>query len=232
MENKEKKNIHANHRDRMRQKFSVSGFSGMAEHEVLEMLLYGIYSRKDTNKIAHDLINECGGFYGVFNTPASKLMAVDGVGKAAAQYIHMLRDFVRYYSEKRMSLESFDINKKATREFMHELFAEQNRELIFLICLNSKNKVVKYKMVAEGDFESVQLNVSLIAKTAVECDAPKIIMAHNHPSGSIIASNADRTSTYRLMEAVGMLGISMVDHFIVTDDCISSVLDRKKVFNR
>lgn len=209
----------------MNKKLAECGFHGWPEHEVLEVLLYDIIPRRDTNSIAHALIKECGSLCGVLNASEEKLERVNNVGPATSAYLRKIREFIRYYAEIRMKSEKFDIESKITRDFIHELFAEEKREIVYVICLDQGDNILLHKLIMEGGFDNVDLNVNLIAKTAVECSASKIILAHNHPSGSVIASSADITATNHLAKVISILGIKLTDHLVVTKDCISSIVN-------
>ena len=85
-----KHNIHDGHRDRMRERFSKTGFEGMQEHEILEMLLYYSVPRRDTNPIAHNLIDRFGSLAGVLEAKEEQLLLVDGITQNSATLIKMI----------------------------------------------------------------------------------------------------------------------------------------------
>ncbi len=210
-----KENVHKGHRKRMREDFEVVSFDIWHEHEVLEYVLQKAIPRVDTNKTAHELINECGGFANVFRASKKQLTNVYGVGEKAAEYLHMLGEFVHYYNRRRFDLNRAVLDSETCQEYMLDMFDGKEREHFYVICLDSNNRVISKAEKSEGGFDSVDIDVPKIVRFAVMNDAPKIVLAHNHPSGILKASNADIVSTQTISRVLLMCGITLVDHIIV-----------------
>ena len=94
---KDVKNIHSGHRQRMREKAYKNGFDSFEQHELLEMLLYATVPQKDTNPIAHNLINSFGSFHAVFEAPVEELMKVSGMTKTSAFLLKMIPEISSEY---------------------------------------------------------------------------------------------------------------------------------------
>ena len=90
--------VHNGHRDRMRQRYKEEGLDGFREHEVLEMLLYYCIAQKDTNEMAHHLINKAGSFSRVFDLPMNEIKSITGLKDNAATFIKFLGAFSKYYA--------------------------------------------------------------------------------------------------------------------------------------
>ena len=93
--------IHTGHRRRMRSRVAENGFSSLEPHEALECLLYITNARKNTNRMAHELIDRFGDFAGVLDASEEDLMTVEGVGPATARMLHLMPDVCRYYTQCR-----------------------------------------------------------------------------------------------------------------------------------
>lgn len=216
------KNVHKGHRARMTKDFKLGGFDHWYEHQVLEYLLQKCLPRVDTNEIAHELINKCGGFTNVFKAHKEQLTSVRGVGNEAAEYIHMLGEFVRYYNRVRFEVNRLVLDSESCENYMKDLFEGKEREYFYMICLDAQNRILFCERISEGSFESLDVDIPKIMRIAINSDAPYVVLAHNHPSGIAIPSNADITSTQTIEQALHMGGIKLLDHIIVAGGkCVS-----------
>lgn len=220
-----KKNVHKGHRKRMREDFEFGGFNDWHDHKVLEYLLHKVIPRADTNVMAHELIDSCGGFAGVFRAPKEQLTDIMGVGDKAAEYIHLLGEFVKYYNDVRYNANRRVLDIDSCEEFMHTLFDGVERENFYIICLDAQNRILYKRRMFEGSFESMDIDITQLVRVAVKCDASYVVLAHNHPSGIAHASNADITATQTIERALGMAGIRLLDHIIVANGKCVSVRD-------
>ncbi len=221
-EEKAKKNVHEGHRKRMKEDFKLTGFEGWQDHKVLEYILHTCLPRIDTNEMAHELIDECGGFANVFRMKKEKLMNVYGVGEKVAEYLHMLGEFVHYYNGKRYDPNRLVLDSENCKEYMLDLFDGKEREYFYEICLDSQNRIIAKAMMSEGGFDSLDINLEKMIRFAMQADASRVVLAHNHPSGVLKASNADIVTTQTIYRAFQVCGLVLLDHIIVAGgDCIS-----------
>ena len=217
-----KKNNHLGHRKRMREDFSKSGFSNWQPHIVLEYLLFYSIPVADTNNLAHEIIKGCGGFVNVFNTPKERLLKVQGVGEKTADYICMLGEFLQYYNRVKYDTDTLELNSKTCENYMLSLFENESSESLYMICLDAQNHILKKKRVAEGSFESMDIDIPTIMRTAINSEAAYVVLAHNHPSGIAEPSHADIVSTQVLERTLHMGGVKLLDHIIVAGrKCVS-----------
>lgn len=229
-------NVHKGHRARMKDKFGKSDFKGWEPHQVLEYILHLCIPRVDTNETAHNLINQFGGFANVFKVSKEQLCKVEGVGKVTADFIYTLGHFVRYYNEVRFKMKRFVLDSESCEQYMINLFDGLEREHFFIICLNARNEVIFQEDIFEGSFDSIDIDLPRILRIAVKNDASYVVMAHNHPSGIAIASDADIVSTSTIMKALNMCNIKLLDHIIVADGkCVSvrnEMLERGLIYTK
>ena len=221
----QKKNVHAGHRARMRADFEQDGFKNWHDHKVLEYLLHRVIPRADTNEMAHELINQCGGFAEVFRASKKKLTDVFGIGNEAAEYIHMLGEFVSYYNGVRYDINRLTLDSDSCENYLLNLFDGLERENFYMICLDAKSRILYKRRIFEGSFESLDVDITQIVRIAVKCDASFVVLAHNHPSGIAKASHADIVSTQAVERALTMAGIKLLDHIVVAGGKCVSVMD-------
>lgn len=217
-----KENIHAKHRERVREKFLKVGLDGFSEHEILEFLLFYVFAQQDTNDIAHRLINTFGSLHNVLNADIDTLCTVKGIGQRAAVLLKVIGDIVKRDIEKPDERQTLDTPDKMG-EYMMQFFKDEDVENVVAVALDSRFRVIRVIKVAEGDFESVRFSSSKLARELVTSKAVAAVISHNHPSFNAMASSEDIRATRILTENLSKVGISLVDHIIVALDGFVSI---------
>jgi len=210
-----KKNVHEGHRERMRNKYVNKGIEVFEQHEILEMLLFYAIPRKNTNDIAHRLLEACGSLSAVFDAPIDILMQ-QGLSYNAAVLLHMIPDLSRYQSDKFDNEEKIITDENIGKKMVH-LFAGKNEECVYAFFLDAKGKEKYSGIISKGDASSAPLFSKDIVSIAARCKAVTVIIAHNHPSGVAFPSRADLEATADIADALDTIGIHLADHIIVAD---------------
>lgn len=217
--------IHSKHRERIKKKFILHGFDIFDNHEILELILFYVIPRKDTNPIAHELIDKFGSIDAVFDAPFSALKEVNGMGKEAACFIKILLNFIRIYMENK----NFSTNKLKSREELNDRlflkFIGRTDEVIAIILTDAKNKIVYEGVVSYGSCNSVEIHIRKIVELIILYNASGIIFGHNHPSGLAVPSTEDLETTKHLQQLFETMNISFIDHIIVAEDDYVSLKD-------
>ena len=130
--------IHTGHRRRMRSRVAENGFASLEPHEALECLLYITNARKNTNQMAHELIDRFGDFAGVLDASEEDLMTVEGVGPATARMLHLMPDVCRYYTQCRTGRNGCLKTTEQLAEHLMGLFAGAAQERALLLALDSR----------------------------------------------------------------------------------------------
>lgn len=211
-----KKNVHEGHRERMRNKYVNKGIEVFEQHEILEMLLFYAIPRKNTNDIAHRLLEACGSLSAVFDAPIDILMQ-QGLSYNAAVLLHMIPDLSRAYQSDKFDNEEKIITDENIGKKMVHLFAGKNEECVYAFFLYAKGKEKYSGIISKGDASSAPLFSKDIVSIAARCKAVTVIIAHNHPSGVAFPSRADLEATADIADALDTIGIHLADHIIVAD---------------
>lgn len=217
--------IHDDHRKRMKQKFIDNGMDSFADHEVLELLLYYAIARRDVNPVAHELINRFGTLSAVFDAPIEALQEIDGIGEHSAMLIKMLPQIARRYLISRSSTENVLDSVEKAGKYIQSFFYSMQKECVYVVCLDSKCKVIATKCITTGDVNSVPLSPRQVVEFALANHALAVIIAHNHPNGLALPSASDTNTTRRIQEALKAVDIQVLDHIIVADDDFVSMKD-------
>ncbi|MEG2044593.1 MAG: JAB domain-containing protein [Clostridia bacterium] len=213
----QKANLHAGHRERMLNKFLEKGIDVFDDHEVLEFLLfYGIHV-KNTNEIAHELINAFGSLDKVFDAPTYKLQEVDGIGKRNAALIKLIPAIQsRVLAAKN---DNIKIVKSAESAFELVLprFLNLKVEKLVLLCLDNAYRVLCIQDISVGTATSVNSGVDRILEYALSYKSTFVIICHNHPCGTSMASHEDILLTGQLNAMLLRVNIHLFDHIVVAN---------------
>ena len=210
--------IHDGHRDRKREQFLRCGAGSFADHELLELLLYYAIPQRDTNPIAHDLMERFGSLQAVLSAPPEELMEVSYIKEKAAV---LLRLVPALYQRVLMGGEEHEVildTRERIGEFFRRLFMAHATEVMYQLCLDGKGKKKSLHKLSEGDVGSVGINMRQVVENALRSKAVAVVLAHNHPSGVALPSHEDRIATRMAGEALDTIGVRLADHIIVADN--------------
>ena len=97
-------------------------------------------------------------------------------------------------------------------------FHGRRNEMVFLLCLDAKCKVLCCREIGEGSVNSASIPIRRVVEHALAANASSVILAHNHPSGIAVPSDEDKLTTYRVAAALKMVEIELVDHLVIAED--------------
>ena len=210
--------IHEGHRQRLKQRLSQEGMDGFSQIQALELVLFYCIPRRDTNPIAHALLERFGSFAQVLDAPVEELQKIPGMGPGSAAYLHMLTQVSRYYQVSRNQQVTILKTLDQCGEYLIPFFHGRNVETVFLLCMDAKCKVLCCRQVGEGGINSTGVSLRKLVETALGARASSVVMAHNHPSGLAIPSEEDIATTRRAAAALQAVEIQLADHMIVAED--------------
>ncbi len=218
-------NVHEGHRERIKKRFIEHGLESFEDHSVLELLLFYALPRADVNPIAHALLNKFGSLAAVFDAPVEELVKAPGIGRNTAEYIKLIPQVSRRYLMSRVSFDDIlDSTKKAGEYLLPRFFAERD-EIVYMVCLDAKCKVLNCKLLFRGSVNSANISVRKIVENALVYNSTSVIIAHNHTSGIAIPSDEDKITTRRIDQALKAVDITLSDHIVVADDDFVSMAD-------
>lgn len=224
------KNIHSGHRSRVREKIKKGALETMTDHELLEYLLFHTVAYKDTNELAHRLINYFGSFHGVLDAQIDDLMQVKGVTEVTAVFLSSLKTvFKRYGEDVNRTPKIRDVNDVA--KYMEMKYLGETVEKVFMICLDGKMNIIKCEVIGEGTSCEVSIENRKVMEVAIRSNADNVILVHNHPNEIPTPSSDDIESTYLLKKMLKNVGIKLVDSIIVAGDSFVSLARDKRTMD-
>lgn len=223
-----KKNLNQGHRSRLRKRYLTCGFSGFQEHEILELLLFYALPRVNTNPIAHQLLKEFHSLAGVLEADPLELQKIPGIRENAAVFLNMLPELFRCYQ---LSREKEEANRKQLhlerRSFMtkhlQHLYTGVQREQVAVLLLDNSLQIIEECFLSEGSVTISAISIRSIAELALKHQASMVILAHNHPGGTVTPSQEDLYVTQQLYNALRYLDITLEDHYIIGKNAVLSM---------
>ena len=210
---------HKGHRERLRERFEKSDFTGFHDYEVLELLLTFIFRQGDVKPLAKELIKTFGSFSKVLDASLAELENVKGMGKASALSLHAFRETMAYYFQNHATVDKEQITKmSALVEMLRASIGHKQNEILFAIFLNAKIEVLATKELGEGTVSQASAFPRKIVEEALKQKATSIILAHNHPGGIAEPSEHDESITTAIQKALALVEISLQDHIILANE--------------
>lgn len=219
----ENKNPHKGHRQRMREEvMSQNNFDVLQDHRLLELLLFGAIPRKDTNVIAHELLEEFDSIAGVLDAEVHDLAAVKGMTQNAAILIKTVMPLARRYKNNKFKEGYKFANIDEVGDFLIQKYLGHKNETFAITCLDAAGKFISFEMVNEGVADSVNVTLREVAACVLKHNAQWVIISHNHNIDNALPSDADIKMTMELQKSLAQLDIRLLDHIIVSgNDYIS-----------
>jgi len=212
--------------DRPREKLLSKGPITLSNSELIAILINHGTKEKSAVELAQEVLrigkenlNELG------KLSVKELMRIKGIGEAKAISIVAAMELGRRrqattYREKFVITSSTDV-----ANYLQTLLKDYKHEVFAVLFLNRSNKINHFQIISEGGITGTVADPRIILKKALEEDAVSIILCHNHPSGSLKPSKADRELTFKIKEAAKYFDIKVLDHLIVSDDGYYSFAD-------
>ena len=222
------KSIHEGHRNRLRERYDRSGMDDYADHEILELLLTYVFSRGDVNDKAHALVNRFGSVAATLDALPEELCEVDGIGPQAARFLTMLPSvFRRYALNKTEPGEPMDTLAKIG-EFLHAKYTGVTFERVYLLLFDNSMRLIDCCHLDDGAVNCSKVTMRRVAELCLFKHASCAVLAHNHPMGLAIPSSADIEVTHSVENSLETVGVTFLEHIIVTENSYAPILRHQK----
>lgn len=208
------KNPHDGHRQRMWQKFLDHGIGIFNEHELLEILLFVLIPRVNTNEISHELIRRFGSMRNVLEASVDDLQTVKGIGKNSAMQLRYIGDIAGYVNQNKLDAVKFDNSSKII-SYCIEYFKNKSNECLTFFLLDDKLTMIYKDDIEISKPNETEIDCNKLIRQAVKFECQSIVLAHNHPEGSVYASNVDIMTTRTLSALLKAINIKIEDHIVI-----------------
>ncbi len=212
---KAEKDHRSGHRERLRERFAKAGVDGLADYEILELVLYRGIPRRDVKPIAKELLKKFGSFAEVITAPADLLKEVNYIGDAAVAELTIVRAAALQLMKNDVIERPLLTSWNAVLDYCHAAMAFESREQFRVLFLDKRNRIITDEVQQVGTVDHTPVYTREVLKRALELSATAIILLHNHPSGDPEPSRADIAMTRQIVEAARNLGIVVHDHIVI-----------------
>lgn len=212
--------MHEGHRQRILQRLEVSE-SSLQDHEIMEILLFNAIPRKNTNGIAHALIDTFGSLRGVLHASAEQLKSVNGVGPEVAAYLRCI-GLIYDRADRETNTLPIKFNLESFSEYIKKSFRPLTSEVVEVFCLDVSERVRCSRRFTSESLNSVQVRAEELNRYMASVSPSGIVIAHNHPDSTSRPSDEDERFTAQIMMLCSMSNVKFYDHLIVGTDGVFS----------
>ena len=223
-----KQNIHAHHRQRLRNRFNRYGYSSFEVHNILELLLFYGIPYKDTNPIAHELLDACSSLTGVLCAPVELLTQVSGVGKYAAEFLNFMdlaSDYVLYRGMCRQQEQSMYHTTSALGEMLIKRLGAVDESGVFVVMMNNRHELVRIVPTNCGTNSLYNIDKNQLVRDIIESHASIAVLARYKSDGIAVPSNDDLIAAEEMKTELQNSGIRLDEFLVVTKNDYTSVLN-------
>lgn len=209
-----------------REKLLAYGAVALTDVELLAIFLRTGRQGESVIELAERLLKEFGSLYLLLQADYSKLSKCKGIGVCKFSQLQAISELARRFFAEQFLYEDVISDPNLLKMRLVELFSGQEREVFTVLFLNNQHQIISYEELFRGTINRVEVHPREIIRFAMKMNASAIILAHNHPSDNPEPSDADRQVTFRIKEACTLMGIKLLDHFVVGHKNCVSFLER------
>lgn len=205
----------AGHRARLRARLISAGAGALADHELIEMVLFLALPRRDTKPVARALVSRFGSFASAISAPPHDLLEVEGLGEAGVAALKTVQAAAQRLAKAEVLYRPVLSNWDRLMEYLQAVLSREKVEQFRILFLDNRNRLLADEPQARGTVNHTPVYPREVVKRALELHATAIIVVHNHPSGDPAPSDDDIAMTKEIKRAAAALSIVLHDHVIV-----------------
>jgi DNA repair protein RadC len=212
--------------ERPREKLIARGASALSDAELLALLLRTGHRGRDALEVARDLLVRFGGLRALLAAEPRTLCGTRGIGPAKYAELQAAAELGRRQMGEGLARGAPLTDPEATRRFLIGKLRDLPHEVFACLYLDNRHRVIAFEELFRGTLDGASVHPREVVKATLRHNAAALILAHNHPSGVAEPSDADRLITRRLREALGLVDVRVLDHFVVGDGYAVSFAER------
>ncbi|MBQ7725876.1 MAG: DNA repair protein RadC [Clostridia bacterium] len=198
-------------------------------HKLVELMLFYSVPRKDTNDLAHELLNHFGSLSAILSATPEQLKEVPGIGDNTVCLIKLITTVNKIAS---LQAEKKTVNVTQSFEKAYELLSKQyfavEYEMFSVACFKSNGEMISWEILGKGDVTQVNISLRKLMEIVIKTNAAAVIIAHNHPNGTALPSEDDVHMTQTIRDALTNIGVGLLDHVVFANDDYVSMRQTKK----
>ena len=207
--------------ERPREKLLSRGPQALSDAELLAIFLRTGTRGKTAVDLARELLHGFGNLRTLFDANQERFCDANGLGQAKYVQMQAVLEMSRRYLRERMERGDVLSDPDAVRFFLSSKLRAAHSEIFACVFLDNRHRVLQYEELFYGTIDSASVYPREVVRRAIQHNAAAVILAHNHPSGVAEPSQADERITQRLSEALKLVDVRVLDHFIIGDQVVS-----------
>jgi DNA repair protein RadC len=211
---------------RPREKLLSRGPQALADAELLALLLRTGTAGQGVLQLAQGLLQRFDGLPGLLRAPHRELAAVKGIGPAKCAELAAVLEIARRTLASQMEERPVFGSPEAVEHYLQLALGERDHEVFAVLFLDSQHRLLVFEEMFRGSLSQASVYPREVVKRALALNASALILAHNHPSGVAEPSAADQHLTRQLVQALALVDVRVLDHFVVGRGCVVSFAQR------
>ena len=207
--------------DRPREKLLNKGAEALTDAELLAIFLRTGIKGKSAVDLARDLLSESGGLAPLLRADEKSFCQGKGLGQAKYVQMQAVVEMSRRYLEENMKRGDAMNNVSDVKKYLNSRLQQYPFEVFACLFLDNKHRVIEYEELFRGTIDAASVHPREIVRRVLHHNAAAIVLAHNHPSGVAEPSQADNAITQKIKDALEMIDVRVLDHFIIGDNVVS-----------
>lgn len=212
--------------ERPREKLLQRGAEALSDAELLAIFLRVGVAGRSAVDLARDMLNQFGGLRQLLEADRASLCALPGLGMAKYVQLQAVLELGRRYLEATLQRGNALESASDTRRYLTARLRHEPHEVFACLFLDNRHRVIAFEELFQGTIDGASVHPRQVVKRALYHNAAAVILAHNHPSGVAEPSRADEQITLRLREALALIDVRVLDHFVIGDGQAVSFMER------
>ncbi len=209
-----------------REKLLQRGPQSLSDAELLAIFLRTGTQGMNVLALADLLLRDFGSLRALFCASKEQFCRPKGLGEAKFVQLQAVLEMTQRYLAETLKRGDALTSPQQTKLYLSSVLRDRQREAFYILFLDNQHRVIRDEILFEGTIDAASVYPREVVKRALHHNAAAVILAHNHPSGVAEPSQADRRITDRLRDALGLVEIRVLDHFVVGDGEVVSFAER------
>ncbi|KFI09603.1 JAB domain-containing protein [Vibrio coralliilyticus] len=209
-----------------REKLLSRGPQSLTDAELLAIFLRTGTQGMNVLQLSDKLLKDLGSLRRLFAASKEEFCQHKGLGEAKYVQLQAVLEMTQRYLSETLQRGEALISPQQTKLYLSSILRDRQREAFYILFLDNQHRVIKDEVMFEGTIDAASVYPREVVKRALEHNAAALILAHNHPSGVAEPSQADRRITQRISDALALVDIRVLDHFVVGDGDVISFAER------
>jgi len=194
------------------------GIRSLSDAELLALVLRHGIPGKNVIIYAQELLSEHGGLRGLMNLEYQQLERIKGLGQARISTLLAINEIAKRQLREEIIGKNYVQDPESVMNYLYLSLRDKKREVVKIIFLNKANRIIKDYDIFQGTVDESVIHPREILRMALDVSATGLVVVHNHPSGRVQPSLADRSITRKIQQACLMFNVSLLDHLIIGDN--------------